>query len=176
MSLRHTLMAWGCTVVLAWLGCLGGCSGKHEPVPHPPLLPGHEKPAPTGTPSIIQIGTASWYGPGFHGHETASGERFNQHALTAAHRTLPLGTEAKVTNLTTGQSVIVKINDRGPYVKGRHLDLSRAAAKQIGLTKKGVAKVKIEAKTPRRAPRNVPHRGAASRERHDSAPHRQKEA
>jgi rare lipoprotein A len=71
--------------------------------------------------------------------------------MTAAHRTLPLGTEAKVTNLETGQSVTVKINDRGPYVKGRQLDLSQAAAKQIGLTKKGVAKVKIEAKTPRQA-------------------------
>jgi len=176
MSLRHTLMAWGGIVVLAWLGCCVGCSGKHEPVPRPPLPPGHETPAPAGTPSLIQIGTASWYGPGFHGHATASGERFNQHALTAAHRTLPLGTEAKVTNLATGQSVIVTINDRGPYVKGRYLDLSRAAAKQIGLTKKGVAKVKIEAKTPRRAPRNAPHRGAASRERHDGAPHRQKEA
>jgi rare lipoprotein A len=62
-----------------------------------------------------------------------------------------LGTEAKVTNLATGQSVLVTINDRGPYVKGRHLDLSRAAAKQIGLTKRGVAKVRIEAKPPRRA-------------------------
>jgi len=118
---------------------------------------------PAGPPTIIQIGTASWYGPGFHGHETASGETFNQHALTAAHRTLPLGTEAKVTNLATGQSVMVKINDRGPYVKGRHLDLSRAAAKQIGLTKPGLAKVKIEAKTPRRAKRNAPRHGAASR-------------
>ena len=79
---------------------------------------------------------------------TASGETFNQHALTAAHRTLPLGTEATVTNLETGQSVTVTINDRGPYVPGRQLDLSQAAAQQIGLTKKGVAKVKIEAKRP----------------------------
>jgi rare lipoprotein A len=107
--------------------------------------------APAGKPATAQIGTASWYGPGFHGRETASGETFNQHALTAAHRTLPLGTEAKVTNLATGQSVQVKINDRGPYVPGRHLDLSRAAAQQIGLTKKGVAKVKIEATPPRQA-------------------------
>jgi rare lipoprotein A len=132
-------------------------------VPRPPRPQVHERTAPAGPPTIIQIGTASWYGPGFHGHETASGETFNQYALTAAHRTLPLGTAAKVTNLATGQSVMVKINDRGPYVKGRHLDLSRAAAKQIGLTKHGVAKVKIEAQTPRRAKRHVPRHGTANR-------------
>jgi rare lipoprotein A len=107
--------------------------------------------APAGTPATTQIGMASWYGPGFHGRETASGEPFNQHALTAAHRTLPLGTEAKVTNLATGQSVHVKINDRGPYVPGRHLDLSRAAAALLGLMKKGVAKVKIEVMPSRQA-------------------------
>ncbi len=163
MALGHKQMAWGWIVGVTWLVCMSGCSRKHEPVPLRPLPQVHEKTVPAGKPTIIQIGTASWYGPGFHGQETASGETFNQHALTAAHRTLPLGTEAKVTNLATGQSVIVKVNDRGPYVKGRHLDLSLAAAKQIGLTKKGVAKVKIEAKTPRRAKRNAPRRGAASR-------------
>jgi rare lipoprotein A len=114
--------------------------------------PASQEVAPTEEPTITQVGTASWYGPRFHGKETASGETFNQHALTAAHRTLPLGTEAKVTNLETGQSVQVKINDRGPYVKGRHLDLSQAAAKQLGLTKQGVGKVKIEAKMPAAKP------------------------
>jgi len=163
MALRHMLLTWGCIVSLVWLGCLAGCSQHHASVPPPPLPQVREKTAPIDPPTIIQIGTASWYGPGFHGHETASGERFNQHALTAAHRTLPLGTEAKVTNLATGQSVLVKINDRGPYVQGRHLDLSRAAAKQIGLTKQGVARVKIETKTPRRAKRHAPRRGAARR-------------
>ena len=153
MSLGHKQIAWGCIVGITLLVCMSGCSGKHEHVPVRPLPQTHEQTAPTGKPTIIQFGTASWYGPGFHGHETASGETFNQHALTAAHRTLPLGTEAKVTNLATGQSVIVKINDRGPYVKGRHLDLSRAAAKRIGLIKRGIAKVKIEARTPRRAKR-----------------------
>jgi rare lipoprotein A len=103
---------------------------------------------PPSKPAIIQVGTASWYGPGFHGQETANGEPFNQHALTAAHRTLPLGTKAKVTNLETGQTVDVTINDRGPYVSGRHLDLSRAAARRIGLIKKGTAKVKIEVQRP----------------------------
>src|SRR5712691_1897404 len=163
MSLRHMLMAWGGIVGVALLMGIAGCSRKHEPVPRPPLSQVHKRTAPAGPPTIIQIGTASWYGPGFHGHGTASGETFNQHALTAAHRTLPLGTEATVTNLATGQSVMVKINDRGPYVKGRHLDLSRAAAKQIGLTKQGVAKVKIEAKTPHRAKRRALRRDVANR-------------
>ena len=163
MSLVHKQIAWGCIVGVTLLGCIAGCSLKEEPVPLPPVPQAHEKAAPAPAPqaqekaapaekpATTQVGTASWYGPGFHGQETASGETFDQHALTAAHRTLPLGTEAKVTNLETGQSVTVKINDRGPYVQGRQLDLSQAAAKQIGLTKKGVAKVKIEAKTPRQA-------------------------
>src|SRR5215510_16394152 len=163
MALRHMLLTWGCIVSLVWLGCLAGCSQHHASVPPPPLPQVREKTAPIDPPTIIQIGTASWYGPGFHGHETASGERFNQHALTAAHRTLPLGTEAKVTNLATGQSVLVTINDRGPYVKGRYLDLSRAAAKQIGLTKRGVTKVRIEAKLPRRAQRHTLHQDTGHR-------------
>ncbi|MGE3539036.1 MAG: septal ring lytic transglycosylase RlpA family protein [Candidatus Tectimicrobiota bacterium] len=103
---------------------------------------------PAATPVTTQTGTASWYGPGFHGKETASGETFDQHDMTAAHPTLPLGTEAKVTNLETGQSVHVEINDRGPYVGDRKIDLSQAAARKIGLIKKGVAKVKIEAQAP----------------------------
>lgn len=74
---------------------------------------------------------------------TANGERFNKNGLTAAHRTLPFGTKVKVTNLRTGQSVIVRINDRGPFIKGRLIDLSLGAAKVIGLTRSGVAKVKI---------------------------------
>jgi rare lipoprotein A len=164
MTLVHTLLAWGGIVGIIVLGCLAGCSLKPEPVPLPsvphapqetaPALVPHaptpraKKATPTGKPTTIYVGMASWYGPGFHGRATASGETFNQHTLTAAHRTLPLGTEATVTNLETGQSVQVKINDRGPYVPGRHLDLSPAAAKKIGLTRKGVAKVKIEAKAP----------------------------
>src|SRR5438132_12150775 len=163
MSLVHKQSTWGYIVGITWLICIAGCSLKETPVPLPPVPQApekaapapapqtHEEAAPAGKPATIQVGMASWYGPGFRGQETASGETFDQHALTAAHRTLPLGTEAKVTNLETGQSVIVKINDRGPYVQGRHLDLSQAAAKQIGLTKTGVAKVKIETKTPRKA-------------------------
>ena len=98
-----------------------------------------------GTPRVQQVGKASWYGPKQQGKHTASGERFHQHQLTAAHRTLPLGTMAKVTNLETGQAVQVKINDRGPHAKGRIIDLSRAAAQRIGLKKDGTARVRVEA-------------------------------
>ena len=92
----------------------------------------------------LQTGVASYYGPGFHGRRTANGETFNMNALTAAHRTLPFGTKLKVTNLNNGQFAIVRVNDRGPYVGGRVIDLSVAAAKQIGSTGSGTAKVKLE--------------------------------
>ena len=98
-----------------------------------------------GKPIIEQIGEASFYGSGFHGKKTATGEKFNQNDKTAAHPTLPLGTKATVTNLDNGNSVDVKINDRGPYVKGRDIDLSKGAAKELGMTKDGVVPVKIEA-------------------------------
>lgn len=101
-----------------------------------------------GQPIVEQVGEASFYGPGFHGKKTAAGEKFDQNDRTAAHPTLPLGTEATVTNLETGASVDVKINDRGPYVKGRDIDLSKGAAQELGMTKDGVAPVKIEAKVP----------------------------
>ena len=89
----------------------------------------------------IQAGEASWYGPGFHGRQTANGERFNTNDLTAAHKTLPFGTKVKVTNERTGQSVVVRINDRGPYAKDRVIDLSKASAEAIGIS--GVAKVTL---------------------------------
>jgi len=81
-----------------------------------------------------QKGVASWYGPGFHGKKTANGERFNTHALTAAHKTLPFDTKVRVTNERTGKSVVVRINDRGPYAHGRVIDLSKAAAEAVGLS------------------------------------------
>src|SRR5581483_7082209 len=98
--------------------------------------------------SKIQKGMASWYGPGFHGKRTANGEVYNQHALTAAHRTLPMGTRAVVTNVDTGESVEVRINDRGPYKYGRVIDLSYAAARQIGMWATGTAPVRIEVLNP----------------------------
>ena len=87
-------------------------------------------------------GTASWYGPGFHGKRTANGERFNMYAMTAAHRTLPLASYAEVTNLKNHRSVIVRINDRGPYHGKRALDLSYAAAKVLGISGLGSVQIK----------------------------------
>lgn len=89
-------------------------------------------------------GIASWYGSEFHGRRTASGEIYNMYDYTAAHKTLPLGTYVKVINLENGKSVIVRINDRGPFKKGRIIDLSYAAAKKIGIIEKGTARVRLE--------------------------------
>jgi rare lipoprotein A len=91
-----------------------------------------------------QVGLASWYGKPHQGRKTASGERFSRQQLTAAHRTLPLGTKVKVTNLRTKQQVVVKINDRGPYGGGRRIiDLSEVAAKRIGLLEHGTERVEL---------------------------------
>ena len=89
-------------------------------------------------------GWASWYGPGFHGNRSASGEIYNQNALTAAHRSLPFGTKVRVTNTKTGRTVVVRINDRGPFIGGRIIDLSAAAARIVGVMKTGVAPVRVE--------------------------------
>ena len=121
---------------------LGSCTRPATPVveaaPQPQAMP--EEPA------YEQVGRASWYGPWHQGKTTASGDKFDQHKLTAAHPTLPLGTEAVVTNLENGRQVVVKINDRGPYVKDRAIDLSAKAAAKLGMKEKGVAQVKIEVK------------------------------
>jgi rare lipoprotein A len=93
---------------------------------------------------VVQSGEASWYAEKFQGRETANGERFNAGAFTAAHRTLPLGSYVRVRSMATGKSVVVRINDRGPYVKGRIIDLSYAAAKALGLTDARSMQVQIE--------------------------------
>ncbi len=87
---------------------------------------------------------ASWYGKKFNGRTTASGEKFDMYAMTCAHRTLMFGTKLRVTNPDNNRSVIVRVNDRGPFIRGRGLDLSYGAAKKIGMVQKGVARVKIE--------------------------------
>ena len=99
--------------------------------------------APEGKPVFVETGMASWYGPS--GHRTADGSAYDGTGMTAAHKTLALGTVARVTNLVNGESVMVRITDRGPFAHGRVLDLSESAAKEIGLYRMGVAKVKIEA-------------------------------
>ena len=101
-------------------------------------------PEPPPVEDGVQVGVASWYGPGFHGRRTASGEVYDQDALTAAHRSLPFGTRVRVTNLENGRAVEVRINDRGPFVGGRVIDVSRAAARVIGLIGPGVGRVRLE--------------------------------
>ena len=109
---------------------------------------GAPQPDTSGTepppPSRVQIGVASWYGKAFHGRSTASGEIYDMYQSTAAHRTAPLGTYALVTNLDNGQSVRVRINDRGPHKRNRILDLSYEAARQIEMVRTGSARVKVE--------------------------------
>jgi rare lipoprotein A len=90
-----------------------------------------------------QSGLASYYGPGMHGRKTASGERFNQAAYTAAHRTAPFGSRLQVTNTANGRSVIVRVNDRGPFIRGRVVDVSTIAARQLGIVGRGVARVRV---------------------------------
>ncbi len=99
---------------------------------------------PRHQPDYVEEGKASWYGPGFHGGKTANGERFDEDELTAAHRTLPLPSIVRVTMLSTGKQVVVRVNDRGPFAHSRIIDLSRGAAEKIGLLRAGVAKVRVE--------------------------------
>lgn len=105
------------------------------------LPPGRISPPPA---RLVQTGVASWYGPGFHSRQTASGAVYDQNQLTAAHPTLPLGTRVLVTNLENGRSVEVTINDRGPFLKGRSIDLSYRAAQLLGMVGPGTVPVRIE--------------------------------
>ncbi|OEC47283.1 hypothetical protein A7D27_02065 [Pseudomonas sp. 1D4] len=118
-----------------------------------PLLAGLALLAACSTPGFFSAetggtyredGEASYYGARHHGKRTASGERFDQNALTAAHRTLPFGTRVKVTNLNNDRSVVVRINDRGPHVRGRLIDLSRRAAEALDMLRSGVAPVRVQ--------------------------------
>lgn len=127
---------------LALAAFLGACAAPD--LPQPAALPPLPELAPTTVPSYQQLGLASWYGPELDHRRTASGERFDMNDLTAAHRSLPLDTVVRVTNLRNGQSVLVRINDRGPFMPGRVIDLSRAAAVVIDMKRDGVAPVRIE--------------------------------
>ena len=92
----------------------------------------------------VQKGTASYYHDSLHGRKTASGQPYSKHRLSAAHKTLPLGSRVRVTDTKTGRSIVVKVNDRGPFVKGRIIDLSKQAAQELGILKRGVAKVEVK--------------------------------
>lgn len=131
-------------------GALSACTGP-QPVAPPALAlqpPPPEPPPPTLYPNVVphfmQVGLASWYGRDFHRKTTASGERYDMRDLTAAHRSLPLDTVARVTNLNNNRSVLVRINDRGPFTQGRVIDVSRSAAELLGMTKAGVVPVRVE--------------------------------
>ncbi len=93
--------------------------------------------------ALNQQGIASYYGAKFHGRKTASGERFNNNAMTAAHRSAPFGSQIRVTNLANGRSVVVRVNDRGPWVRGRIVDVSGVAARQLGMTGSGLTRVRV---------------------------------
>jgi rare lipoprotein A len=118
---------------------------------HPESRPAQRQAKAEGDGRYVRTGTASWYGPGFHGRQTANGEKYNMHAYTAAHRFLPFGTRVAVTNLDNGRSVRVRINDRGPFVKNRIIDLSRAAAEKIGMLDSGTAPVRLRILGQRKA-------------------------
>jgi len=120
-----------------------GCSTQPAYTPPPAVPPPPPVVAIPHPAAPTKVTAASFYGPGLQGRPTTSGEVYNQHALTAASRTLPLGSHAKVTNLKTGKSVVVRINDRGPFVHGRGIDLSSAAARKIGIDHRGTAKVAV---------------------------------
>jgi rare lipoprotein A len=133
LTLRHAGLALGLAAALS------ACGGARRP---PATIPRPERiDAPVGT---VQNGMASWYGPGYHGNRTSCGDRFDQDALTAAHPTWACGTRVRVTFLATGRSVVVRINDLFPAHKGRIIDLSRAAAKTIGLIGPGTGEVRLE--------------------------------
>jgi len=147
-------MRVGAVVLSAWLASCSTPEGDAAPV----AADGSRAPLaiePSAAPGpqardvrLTQTGLASWYGEPFHGRPTASGEIFDQDAMTAAHRTLPLRSLARVTRLDTGGSVLVRINDRGPFIEGRIIDLSRAAAAELGFIDEGLAQVRVEALGP----------------------------
>jgi rare lipoprotein A len=155
------------TLGILLLGACGGHKPTQAHVPPPPTLPQPEQPAPPAKPATpaeaqtpsgdetIEVpadakpiseerGLASWYGPPYHNRRGSNGEVYNMHAMTAAHRTLPLGSIVRVTNEKTGHSALVRITDRGPFIEGRILDLSLAAAKAIDVFLPGVAQVHVE--------------------------------
>lgn len=139
-SILHRLAVFAALPALALLACATTprYTRDDEPVTR------REQARPRSAPRGSTVGRASYYGPGFQGKKTASGERFDMNALTAAHRRLPFGTRVRVTNLDNGKAVVVRINDRGPFKKSRIIDLSLAAARKIGMTTTGTARVRLE--------------------------------
>jgi len=118
---------------------------KVPPTQRPYRVGGHTYYPIPSAHGYTETGIASWYGPNFHGKKTSNGETYDMHAPTAAHKTLPMNTRLLVENLENGKKTVVRVNDRGPFVKGRIIDLSNAAARALGMTRKGTARVRITA-------------------------------
>ena len=156
----------GVLLVVALLAVAGiGCGKKKSARVRPPNLPASAAGAPAVFPGDAEYGYASWYGHPYHGRRTANGEVYDMHLFTAAHRTMPFGTEVEVTNMENGRQVRVRINDRGPFIDGRIIDLSLSAAKTIQLVGPGTALVEV--KVLKAAP---PGAGRAARTRPGAAP------
>ncbi|MFQ5533241.1 MAG: septal ring lytic transglycosylase RlpA family protein [Sphingomonadales bacterium] len=145
---------WAAIFLTAWLSACAGPSFKAPPLPSKPTgavkIGKPYKIAgvwyyPKADPYYDRTGMASWYGPKFHGKQTANGERYDMWAMTAAHTTLPMPSLVRVTNLQNARSVVLRVNDRGPYARGRIIDLSRRAAQILGFEKQGVTRVRVQA-------------------------------
>jgi rare lipoprotein A (peptidoglycan hydrolase) len=136
--MRKTQAPWRAIIAIAIMTGIAGCSTYRAPAPAVP------PPAAIAPARGTIIGVASWYGPGFNGHRTSSGEIYNQEDLTAASTLYPLGSRVMVTNLSNDRAVEVRINDHGPYVKGRKIDLSKKAARMVGMIGPGTAPVRID--------------------------------
>ncbi len=154
---RAALLSLVAPALLLFPACGGHKTARSHPVPPPPTItpsqsaPSTEAsantPAPiprSAKPIYVETGLASWYGPPYHNHKGANGEIYDQNAMTAAHRTLPLNSMVRVTNLSTGRTAMVRITDRGPFVEDRIVDLSLAAAKAVDVWRPGTAEVKLE--------------------------------
>jgi len=141
----HHRGAWTLSAALLFVA-LGfwGCATVNSPVPGSAAVDARRIDRRSPDASRSEMGLASWYGEPHHGQTTASGEIFDMTQLTAAHRTLPLGTRLRVVNLQNGLTVRVRVNDRGPYIDGRVLDLSREAARALDMVERGVVPVKLE--------------------------------
>jgi rare lipoprotein A len=169
LSMQHIRRLFpALALLLLGLLMLAGCGSKKTLRPDDPgsTLPytvrGKTYYPIKSTHGFVEEGIASWYGPSFHGKRTASGLRYNQNKMTAAHKLLPFGSKVRVTHLNNGKSVIVEITDRGPFSKKRVIDLSRAAAKKLDMIRSGTAPVRIQSlDTGGAPPATVPQRPAA---------------
>jgi rare lipoprotein A len=147
---------WLCCLLLLALLPLGCSTTGQQPSGHRPESSGHRRPPATQRPYVIdnkryypipsadgysEKGIASWYGPGFHGKKTSNGETYDMHSMTAAHKTLPMNTMLLVKNLENGRQTVVRVNDRGPFVRGRIVDVSYKAAEALGIAQKGITRV-----------------------------------